>query len=91
MHIARVSSAPGAKGIKEAKASGIKVTAETCPQYLYFTRDDVVRWGNYLKMTPSLKSKSDVNYLWQSLADGTTDAVASDHAPSPRDEKELDV
>ncbi|MCD6340847.1 MAG: dihydroorotase family protein [Desulfurococcales archaeon] len=91
VHIAHVSSALGAKVIKEAKAGGIRVTAETCPQYLYFTRDDVVRWGNYLKITPSLKSKSDVNYLWQSLADGTIDAVASDHAPSPRDEKELDV
>ncbi|MCD6428450.1 MAG: dihydroorotase family protein [Desulfurococcales archaeon] len=91
VHIAHVSSALGAKVIKEAKASGIKVTAETCPQYLYFTRDDVAKWGNYLKITPSLKSRSDVNYLWQSLAEGTIDAVASDHAPSPRDEKELDV
>ncbi len=91
VHIAHVSSALGAKVIKEAKASGIKVTAETCPQYLYFTRDDVAKWGNYLKITPSLKSRSDVNHLWQSLADGTIDVVASDHAPSPRDEKELDV
>ncbi len=91
VHIAHVSSALGAMEIKRGKDEGIKVTAETCPQYLYFTRDDVGKWGNYLKMNPSLKSRYDVEFLWRSIANGTIDAIASDHAPSPRDEKEVNV
>jgi allantoinase len=91
VHIAHVSSALGADEVGKGKALGVKVSAETCPHYLYFTKDDVRGHGNYLKMTPSLKNKEDVEALWRALADGTIDAVASDHAPSPRDEKEVNV
>ncbi len=91
VHIAHVSSSMGAQEIEDAKGRGVRVTAETCPQYLYFTKDDVRRWGNYLKMNPSLKSREDVNALWRYLASGVIDAVASDNAPAPRDQKEVDV
>ncbi len=92
VHIAHVSSALGARAVRLGKkVLGSKLTAETCPHYLIFTLNDVSRWGNYLKMNPSLKSKDDVRELWRALANGTIDAVTSDHAPSPRDEKETDV
>ena len=86
-----MSSALGAMEVRKGKDEGLRVTAETCPQYLYFTRNDVRKWGNYLKMNPSLKNKSDVEFLWRAIANGTIDAIASDHAPSPRDEKEVSV
>ncbi len=91
IHIVHVSSALGAEEVKNAKVRGVKLTAETCPHYLYFTRKDVGRWGNYLKMNPALKSMSDVKALWKALSYGTIDAVTSDHAPSPKCEKEVDV
>ncbi len=91
IHIAHVSSRLGAEEVRRGKEVGVKVTAETCPQYLYFTREDVIKWGNYLKITPSLKSRADVEALWKALAGGVIDAVASDHAPSTREEKEVDV
>jgi len=91
VHIAHVSSGLGAEMIRVAKSLKINVTAETCPQYLYFSRDDVVRFGNYLKITPSLKNKDDVRALWEAVKDGTIDAIASDHAPAPREEKEVGV
>ena len=91
VHFAHISSGLSARLIREAKEAGVQVTAETCPHYLLFTKDDVMKWGNYLKMNPALKTKDDVRELWRALADGTIDAVTSDHAPSPRDEKEIDV
>ena len=91
IHLAHISSAAGAEAVRWGKSSGVRVTAETCPHYLVFTKDDVARWGNYLKMNPSLKTSDDVRALWGALADGTIDAVTSDHAPSTAEEKEGDV
>ncbi len=91
VHFAHISAGLSARLIRKAKEAGVQVTAETCPHYLLFTKDDVMKWGNYLKMNPALKTKDDVRELWRALADGTIDVVTSDHAPSPRDEKEVDV
>ena len=91
VHIVHTSSKIGAETIGYLKNLGARITAETCPQYLFFTRDDVRKWGNYLKITPSLKTRHDVEGLWRALANGVIDVVASDHAPSPREEKETDV
>ncbi len=91
VHIAHVTSKIEAETISFLKSHGVRITAETCPQYLYFTREDVKRLGNYLKCAPSLKTREDVLGLWKALADGVIDAIASDHAPSPREEKEVDV
>lgn len=87
IHIVHVASGPAADAVGRAKALGTMITAETCPQYLVFTRKDVERWGNLLKITPAIKGPEDRETLWRALAEGTIDAVASDHAPSPRDEK----
>ncbi len=91
IHVAHVSSKQGLEEVRRGKELGVRVTAETCPQYLYFTRDDVRRLGNLLKMNPSLKSTDDVKALWRGLANGVIDAVATDHAPSTREEKEGSV
>ncbi len=91
IHVVHVSSKLGAEEIRKGKVRGVKVTAETCPHYLAFTLSDVEKWGNYLKMNPSLKTGEDVKALWEALASGVIDAVTTDHAPSTPEEKEVGV
>ncbi len=91
VHIVHLTSQLGALAVEHLWFSGAIITAETCPQYLYFTRDDVSKWGNYLKIAPSLKTRSDVEALWEAVDRGVVDAITSDHAPSTREEKEVDV
>jgi dihydroorotase-like cyclic amidohydrolase len=75
--------------VRDAKERGISITAETCPQYLVFIRDDAEKQGPYLKMTPPLRTRDDVISLWRGLEDGTIDMVVTDHAPGTREEKEV--
>lgn len=89
IHIAHMTTRQGVELLDRAKASRQKVTAETCPHYLIFTKNDIKKLGPYLKMTPPLRSKNDVRFLWQGLKLGTIDIVATDHAPGTREEKEV--
>lgn len=89
IHIAHMTTTVGTVLVRDAKRRGISVTAETCPQYLVFTRRDIERLGPYLKMTPPLRTRDDVISLWKGLADGTIDMVVTDHAPGTREEKEV--
>lgn len=73
------------------RSRGIGVTVETCPHFLYFTREDAKKYGTYLKLAPTLKTSYDRDMLWKALADGTIDAYTSDNAPAPRSLKEKDV
>ena len=91
VHIVHLTSMLGVYMVEHLWLMGTMITAETCPQYLYFTRDDVNKWGNYLKIAPSLKTRIDVEALWDAVARGVVDAITSDHAPAPREEKEADV
>ena len=81
VHVVHLACAQGAQRIREAKARGVKVTAETCPHYLAFTEDDLVRLGGLLKTAPVVKGSVDREALWEGLADGTIDMIATDHAP----------
>jgi allantoinase len=74
--------------IAEAHDAGRWVTAETCPQYLLLTEDDVARLGPYARCAPALRGRDHVDALWRGLADGTLDFVCSDHAPYTVAEKE---
>ncbi|MBI5499731.1 MAG: amidohydrolase family protein [Deltaproteobacteria bacterium] len=88
LHVVHVGAAAAAARIGAARRSGQDVTAETCPHYLAFTRDDFATLGPYLKTAPVVKTAADRDGLWRALADGTLDFVATDHAPCPRAEKE---
>ncbi len=88
-HVAHLNTARGAELVAHAKARGLRVTSETCVHYLVFTKDDVKRWGPYLKMTPPLRTKEDVRGLWEALLTGGVDMIATDHAPGTREEKEV--
>ena len=89
LHISHMSTHEGVAAVKKAKKSGVRVTTETCPHYLTFTRKDMKKQGPYLKMNPSLKGPKDVEALWRGLRDGTVDIVTSEHAPGLRAEKEV--
>jgi allantoinase len=88
VHISHISTRESVEIVRKNKRRRVRVTAETCPHYLTFTRGDMKKQGPYLKMNPSLKGPRDVQALWKGLRDGTIDMVTSEHAPGERAEKE---
>ena len=87
-HICHVSHPRVAELIRQAKAEGLHVTAETCMHYLLFTGDDLVRHGGIFKCSPPLRDQAAADGLFAYLADGTLDTICSDHSPSRLDEKD---
>ena len=88
VHIAHVSTAGSVEVIRWAKAAGISVTAEVTPHHLMLTTDLVSGYDPTFKVNPPLRPIEDVEILRAALADGTIDAVATDHAPHARHDKE---
>ncbi len=88
VHIAHVSTAGSVEMIRWAKAQGIDVTAEVTPHHLLLTTDLVEGYDPTFKVNPPLRPAEDVESLRTGLADGTIDAVATDHAPHARHDKE---
>ncbi len=64
------------------------ITAEACPHHLFFNIDDYARLGTLVQMNPSLKTADDNGRLWQALADGRIQVIATDHAPHTLEEKQ---
>ncbi len=87
VHIAHVSTAESIRAIRDAKARGVRVTAETAPHYFTLTDEAVLRLGAEAKMNPPLRSEQDRQAVRQGLADGTIDCIATDHAPHAPEEK----
>ncbi len=90
LHIAHVSTAGAVAIIREAKAAGIKVTAETAPHYFSLTDEAVLGFDTNAKVNPPLRSEWDRLAVIEGLADGALDAIASDHAPHSVLEKDLE-
>lgn len=90
-HICHVSHPDVAQKIKEAQQEGYDITAETCAHYLCFSEDDVIEKGALFKCAPPLRSKSDVDRLWDYVVDGTFSGIASDHSPCSYDEKHNEI
>ena len=88
MHIAHVSSQAALEAYSRFKNNGSTATAETCPQYLFFTEADLERVGPYAKINPPLRKAADVAALWDGIQDGTLIAVTTDHSPFTVEEKE---
>ncbi len=89
VHIAHVSTAGSVRAIRDAKARGVRVTAETAPHYFTLTENAVNEYGTRAKMNPPLGTETDRAAICEGLADGTIDAIASDHAPHSNEEKAL--
>lgn len=90
VHIAHVSTEGSVRIIRNAKARGVKVTCETAPHYFSLTDDAVRGYNTHAKMNPPLREAAEVAAIKAGLADGTIDAIATDHAPHHRDEKEIE-
>lgn len=90
IHIAHVSCKESVGIIRKAKKSGIKVTAETAPHYFTLTEECCVTYDTQTKMNPPLRTKEDVEAIKAGLADGTIDAIATDHAPHTDSEKDVE-
>jgi dihydroorotase len=90
LHVAHVSTAGAVALIRDAKARGLRVTTEVTPHHLFLTEEAVEGYGTAAKMAPPLRTRADVDALRAALADGTIDALATDHAPHHHDEKEVE-
>ena len=88
VHVAHVSTAGSVEVLRWAKAQGISVTAEVTPHHLLLTTDLLAGYDPTFKVNPPLRPQEDVEALRAALADGTIDAVATDHAPHARHDKE---
>lgn len=87
IHIAHVSTKGAVALIREAKARGVKVTAETAPHYFTLTEEELLNKDANYRMNPPLRTAEDVAAIKKAIADGTIDAIATDHAPHTREEK----
>ncbi len=90
VHIAHVSTAMSVELIRSARARGVRVSAETTPHYFTLTDEAVEGYNTNAKMNPPLRSERDREAVREALADGTFDAIATDHAPHSILEKELE-
>jgi allantoinase len=88
VHIVHLSTPGAAALVKQAKARGVRVTAETCPQYLALDHDDLRRLAGYARCAPAIRDRDTVEQLWPYLADGTLDCVTSDHCGFTVESKE---
>ncbi len=87
VHICHISTAKGVDIVRQAKARGVHVTCETCPQYFTLTEDEILLQGTMARVNPPLRTQADVDGIRAGLADGTIDAIVTDHAPHTAEEK----
>ena len=87
LHVAHLSTARSLQMVREARARGLRVTCEVSPHHFALSDEDIVSYDTNYKMKPPLRTRQDVAALLDGLADGTVDAIATDHAPHPGSEK----
>ncbi len=90
LHVAHVSTAGAVAHVREARSRGVHVTAEVSPHHLTLTDEAALGYDPNTKMAPPLRGKDDVAACVEGLADGTLDAIATDHAPHAVHEKEVE-
>jgi dihydroorotase len=90
LHVAHVSTAGSVALIRAARARGVRVTTEVTPHHLVLNEEAVEEYDTNAKMVPPLRSRADVDAVRAGLADGTIDAIATDHAPHHHDEKDCE-
>lgn len=90
LHIAHVSTAGSVDLIRSAKGRGVSVSAETAPHYFTLSDELLNGFDPVYKVNPPLRTPEDVEAIKQGLADGTLDAVASDHAPHTSVDKDIE-
>ena len=90
LHLCHLSTAAAVDLLRSAKREGVRVTAEVTPHHLTLTDDDLITYDTNLKVYPPLRAAADRDALRRAVADGTIDAVATDHAPHSVEEKDAE-
>ncbi len=88
VHVAHISSGRAVDIVRQAKARGVKVTAEVTPQHLTMTDDAVELFDSSTKINPPLREQKDVDAVLAGLLDGTIDCIVTDHSPHAQEEKD---
>jgi len=89
-HVAHLSTRRAVELVRKAKAQGLNVSAEATPHHFTLTDAAVAEYDTNAKMNPPLRSQDDVDAVRAGIADGTIDAIASDHAPHHINQKMLE-
>ena len=90
LHVAHVSTKGSVELVRQAKKRGVRLSCEVTPHHFTLTEDAVRGYDTNAKMNPPLRHQSDVDAICAGLADGTIDAIATDHAPHHYDEKNVE-
>ncbi len=91
LHFAHISTKGALDLIRRGKAKGLPVTCEVTPHHFALTDKEMTRFDSDYKMNPPLRAQADLDAMLEALADGTVDAIATDHAPHGWDDKELEI
>ncbi len=87
VHIVHLASADAVPMLEQARSSGLPLTVETCPHYLYFAAEEIPDGDTRFKCAPPIREKENRERLWQALKNGVIDFIVSDHSPCPPDMK----
>jgi len=90
VHIVHLSSAASLVRLSEARREGVAVSVETCPHYLFFAAEEIPDGATAFKCAPPVRERATRERLWDALASGTIDLVATDHSPAPPSTKCLE-
>jgi len=88
LYLVHQTTTEGAQMVAEARAQGQFVIGETCPQYLFWTNDDLVKYGPVAVLAPPYRTVEDQEHLWKQIATGDISVIGSDHAP--HDKRDLE-
>lgn len=91
LHLCHCSTKDSVEMVKQAKAEGIKVTAEVCPHHFSMCTDDITGNDSNFKMNPPLRRREDMETLIEGLRDDVMDVISTDHAPHSAEEKARDL
>jgi allantoinase len=90
LHIVHLATHQALDMLREARASGLPLTVETCPHYLHFIAEEIPDGATLGKCAPPIRSRENREKLWQALREGVIDFVATDHSPCPPQMKQLE-
>lgn len=91
LHLAHLSTRGSMRLVREAKSRGLSVTCEVTPHHFALSDRELTRFDSDFKMNPPLRTEADIQALLEAIADGTVDAIATDHAPHSWDDKEVEL
>ena len=90
LHIVHLASEWALPALRKARAAGLKITVETCPQYLWFAAEEIPDGATEFKCAPPIRDAANREALWRALFDGEIDLIATDHSPCPPEMKHRD-